>query len=152
MFDDAAVSYQEALKIDPKSATSHFNLATHLARQSKYVEAEQHLREALKVQPDAKVYTGLGAVLWQQGRADEAVENLQIAILEDPASTAASDALGKILIEQGKLDQAVSTYRLLAQNQPSAIAYNGEAKALSAMGKLEEANSALAKAKALEAN
>lgn len=151
MVDEAIEAYRGALKVDPESATSRFNLATHLAREGDYAEAEKHLRIALKTRQDAKVYTGLGAVLWQQGRADEAIENLQIAILEDPKSAAASDALGKILIDQGKLDQAVSTYRTLAQNQPSAVAYNGEARALTAMGKVAEAQAALQKAKQLEA-
>ena len=152
MVDEAVEAYQNALAIDPKSATSHFNLATHLARAQKYAEAEGHLREALKIQPDAKVYTGLGAVLWQQGRADEAIENLQIAILEDPASAAASDTLGKILMAQGKLEQAASTYRMLAQHSPSALAYNGEAQALSQLGQTAEANELRAKAKELETN
>ena len=152
MVDEAVEAYQNALAIDPNSATSHFNLATHLAREQKYVEAESHLRKALNTQPDAKVYAGLGAVLWQQGRADEAIENLQIAILEDPASAAASDSLGKILMAQGKLEQAASTYRMLAQHSPSALAYNGEAQALSQLGKTAEANELRAKAKELEAN
>ena len=152
MLDEAVEAYQNALTIDPKSATAHFNLATHLARENKYAEAESHLREALKTRPDAKVYTGLGAVLWQQGRADEAIENLQIAILEDPASAPASDTLGKILMAQGKLEQAASTYRMLAQHSPSALAYNGEAQALSQLGKTTEANKLREKAKEIEAN
>lgn len=152
LLDDAVEAYTESLKIDAENATAHFNLATHLAREQKYAEAESHLRAALKTRPEAKVYTGLGAVLWQQGRAEEAIENLQIAILEDPKSAAASDTLGKIFIEQGKLEQAVSTYRVLAQNEPSAIAYNGEATALNAMGRVTEAQQAHAKAKALETN
>jgi superkiller protein 3 len=152
MVEEAIEAYRSALEIDPQSATSHFNLATHLAREKQYAEAEKHLREALKTRQDAKVYTGLGAVLWQQGRADEAIENLQIAILEDPASTSASDTLGKILMAQGKLEQAASTYRLLAEHSPSAVAYNGEAQALSELGQTAEAKALREKAEALEAN
>jgi len=40
---------------------------------------------------------------------------------------------------------------MLAENAPSAAAYNGEAKALTALGKTAEAQQALMKAKALEA-
>ena len=150
MADDAFDAYQEALAIDPDSATAHYNLATHLARKNEYSEAEKHLRSALKTQDNAKVHTGLGAVLWQQGRAEEAISALRIAVSQDPKSTAASDTLGKIFLEQGKLEEAASTYSALSQNQPSAIAFNGHAQALSRMGKADEARIVLAKASALE--
>ena len=152
MADDAMDAYQEALKLDPESPQAHYNLATHLARKQEYSIAEEHLRAALKTQPDVKVYTGLGAVLWQQGKADEAISNLQTAIKEDPKSTAAADTLGKIYVEQGRFAEAASTYGLLAQNQPSPLAYQGQAKALTHLGKAAEAKEALAKAKALETN
>jgi tetratricopeptide (TPR) repeat protein len=152
MVDEAIEAYQDALKIDPESATSHYNLATHLAREEKYTEAETHLRTALKTRQDAQLYAGLGAVLWQQGKADEAIETLELAVAAEPGNTAASDTLGKIFSAQGKHEQAASTYHLLAQHQPSALAYNGEAQALNQMGKTKEANKALEKAKALEKN
>ncbi|TNC81204.1 MAG: hypothetical protein C9356_10065 [Oleiphilus sp.] len=152
MTEDAVEAYRQALELDPDSATSHYNLATHLARQNDYRDAEAHLRAALKTRQDAKVYTGLGAVLWQQGKADEAVQNLRLAVKENPKHAAAADTLGKILLEQGKFEQAASTYQTLAQEQPSALAYNGEALALSQLGKTEEASKALAKAKKLEQN
>lgn len=152
MTEDAVEAYREALKLDPESATSHYNLATHLARAKDYQSAESHLREALKTRIDAKVYTGLGAVLWQQGKADEAVANLKKAVEYDPKSTAASDTLGKIYVEQGKFEEAASTYKLLAEHQPSPLAYNGQALALTRLGKVEEANQVSALAKALEKN
>ena len=150
--EDAIEAYGDALKLDPESATSHFNLATHLARNKEYSEAENHLLAALKTQPNSKVYTGLGAVLWQQGRAEEAITNLQTAIQKDPKFTGASNTLGKIFMEQGKLEEAASTYRLLAQNQPSTLAHQGLAKVLKRMGREEEARQELAKAMALEQN
>jgi len=150
MSEEAVEAYREALKIEPESAISHFNLATHLARKKEYSDAESHLRAALKTDANAKVYTGLGAVLWQQGRAEEAITSLQTAIKTDPKSTGASNTLGKIFIEQGKLKEAASTYRLLAKNQPSAVAHQGLAQALTRMGRDKEAHQELAKAKILQ--
>jgi len=152
MSEDAIEAYRVALKLDPESATSHFNLATHLARNKEYSEAESHLLSALKTQPNAKVYTGLGAVLWQQGRAEEAITNLKTAIQVDPKNTGASNTLGKIFVEQGKLEEAASTYRLLAQNQPSTLAHQSLAQVLKHLGREEEARQELAKAKVLEQN
>jgi len=152
MSEDAIEAYQDALKLDPESAISHYNLATHLARNKEYADAENHLLAALKTQPSTKIYTGLGAVLWQQGRAEEAISNLKTAIQADPKNTGASNTLGKIFMEQGKLNEAASTYRLLAQHQPSTVAHQGLAKVLTRMGRGEEARQELAKAKALEQN
>jgi len=150
MPEEAFEAYQQVLELDPDSATAHYNLATHLARNKEYIKAETHLRAALKAQASAQVYTGLGAVLWQQGKADEAIETLQTAVKEDPKSTAASDALGKIYVEQGKFEEAVSTYRTLAQKQPSPLAHQGLALALTRLGRIDEANQALAQARVLE--
>jgi len=148
--EEAVEAYREALNLDPESAISHYNLSTHLARNKKYSDAESHLRAALKTQPSAKVYTGLGAVLWQQGRAEEAITNLKTAIQTDPKNTGASNTLGKIFIEQGKLEEAASTYRLLSQNQPSSVAHQGLSQVLARMGRDEEARQELAKAKVFE--
>jgi tetratricopeptide (TPR) repeat protein len=152
MADEAFEAYKESLVIDPESATAHYNLATHLARKKEYSDAERHLRQAIKIMPNAQAYAGLGAVLWQQGKADEAISSLQTAIEENPKSIAASDTLGKIFVEQGKLDQAESTYHLLIQNQPSALAYRNLADVLNLAGRTEEARQAMAKANALESN
>ena len=150
MSDDAIEAYRDALKLDPTSAISHFNLATHLAQNKEYSEAEKHLRIALKTQASANIYTGLGAVLWQQGRADEAIMNLKTAIQTDPKNSAASSTLGKIFLEQGKLEEAASTYRFLIKNQVSALAHKGLAQVLMHMGRGDEARQEMAKANALE--
>lgn len=150
--DEAIEAYEQALELDPDSATAHYNLSTHLARDKSYPEAEAHLRAALKVEPSARTYTGLGAVLWQQGKADEAIRSLQTAIKANPKSTAASDTLGKIYVAQGKFEKAAVTYQQLAEQQPSAIAYQGHADALMQLGKKEEAEKVLTKVQALKDN
>jgi Flp pilus assembly protein TadD len=71
--DEAAEMYRMAVKLDPESASAHYNLGSLLARSGEYTEAESHLRRALKQNPDTQTYTGLGIVLWQLGRTDEAI-------------------------------------------------------------------------------
>ena len=150
MVDEAIEAYREVLLLDPKSATAHYNLATHLASEKDYVNAESHLRKVIDIQPNTQVYASLGAVQWQQGKANDAISSLQSSIQADPTNTGASDSLGKIYLEQGKLGQAESTYRLLAENKPSALAFNGLADVLKRAGKSEEARQAMAKAKTLD--
>ena len=44
--DEAAEAYRKALKLDPTSASAHYNLGSSLARSGKFAEAESHLRRA----------------------------------------------------------------------------------------------------------
>ena len=95
--DEAAEMYRKAIKLDPESASAHYNLGSSLARSGKYAEAESHLRNALKKSPNTQTYTGLGIVLWQLGRTDEAIASLQAAIKADPKNAAAQQKLAEIL-------------------------------------------------------
>jgi Flp pilus assembly protein TadD/dipeptidyl aminopeptidase/acylaminoacyl peptidase len=106
MPEDAIDAYRKALKLDPGSAAAHYNLGTSLARSGKYAEAEGHLRAALKKSPNSQTYTGLGIVLWQQGRADAAVVELKAAIEADPRNAAAHQELAKVLESLGRADEA----------------------------------------------
>ena len=94
--DEAVEAYRKALELDPKSATAHYNLGSSLARQGKYAEAESHLRIALKLSPNAQTHTGLGIVLSELGRADEAVANLEAAVEADPKNAVARQKLAEI--------------------------------------------------------
>ena len=149
MPEDAAIAYREALKLDPESATAHYNLGASLTRVGEYEEAEGHFRAALESRPNTQTYTGLGIVLWQQGRTDEAIGNLQAAIEADPKNAAAYDHLGTILIEQGKLEEAEANYRLLLRNQPSAAAHQELAQVLVRLGRTDEARREMELANAL---
>jgi len=96
--------YRKAVTLDPGSASAQYNLGSSLARSGQYAEAESHLRKALKIGPNTQTYTGLGIVLWQLGRKDEAVSNLQAAIKADPKNATAQQKLAEVLASQGRTD------------------------------------------------
>jgi len=100
--DEATRAYRKAIELDPGSATAHYNLGSSLARIGQLAESESHLRSALEISPSAEAYTGLGIVLWQQERADEAVASLHAAIAVDPANTAARQVLAEVLESLGR--------------------------------------------------
>jgi Tfp pilus assembly protein PilF len=95
--DEAVEMYRKAIKLDPASASAHYNLGSSLARSGKYAEAESELRKALKISPNTQTYTGLGIVQWQLGRTDEAIASLQAAIKADPKNATAQQKLAEIL-------------------------------------------------------
>ena len=102
LVDEATEMYRKAVKLNPGSASAQYNLGSALARSGKYAEAESHLRKALAKNPNAQTYTGLGVVLWQQGRTDEAVLSLQAAIAADPANAVARQKLAELLESLGR--------------------------------------------------
>jgi tetratricopeptide (TPR) repeat protein len=104
--DEAVEAYRKAIKLDPGSASAHYNLGSALARSGQFAEAERHLRSALKKSPNTQTYTGLGIVLWQTGRPDEAIVNLRAAIEADPKNEAAHRTLAQVLESLGRTDEA----------------------------------------------
>jgi superkiller protein 3 len=152
MTEEAAEMYRKSLELDPESASAQFNLAASLARRGEFVEAERRFHAALEEKPSAQAYTGLGFVLWQQGRVDEAIASLHNAIEADPKDAAAYDQLGTILVEQGKLEEAASNNRLLVRYRPSAAAYQKLAQVLMRLGRTDEARKEMEMAKALDRN
>jgi tetratricopeptide (TPR) repeat protein/Tol biopolymer transport system component len=147
---EAVEMYRKSLELDPESETAQYNLAASLAQSGEFAEAETYFRKVLANNPTSKAYNGLGIVLLQQGRVDEAIVSLQKAIEVDPGNAAAYDQLGTILIRQGKLEEAASTYRALIRNQPSAAAHQELAQVLTRLGRTEEARKELEMAKTLE--
>ena len=123
MTDEAVEQYRKALELDPESASAHYNLATALARQGEYAAAERHIRTAHELDPSAKTFTGLGFVLWKQGRTDEAIARLEDAIAADPDYLTAHDQLGTIQVEQGRLEEAASSYGRVVSIRPSAVGH-----------------------------
>jgi Flp pilus assembly protein TadD len=97
LLDEATQSYRKALELDPKFASAHYNLGSALARSGQLAEAERHLRIAVKQKPDAATYTGLGVVLWELERKDEAVAQLQKALETDATYAPARQKLNEIM-------------------------------------------------------
>jgi tetratricopeptide (TPR) repeat protein len=105
LVDEATQSYRKALALDPGSASAHYNLGSSLARTGKFAEGERHLRIAVKLKPDAASHTGLGVVLWELRRKDEAVTQLQRALELDASYAPARQKLAEIQGGPGPVDR-----------------------------------------------
>ncbi|MFK7977325.1 MAG: tetratricopeptide repeat protein, partial [Halioglobus sp.] len=111
LMEEAVEAYRQSLALDPNSSAALYNLGASLARDGEYAEAEKHLRAALSLNPDAKTYTGLGIVLWQQNQPQAAVSALLNAEKADPNAKGALETLGKIYTELGENAKAAAVYR-----------------------------------------
>jgi tetratricopeptide (TPR) repeat protein len=79
--EEAIVSYNKVLKLDPNYAPAHINLGTLYYNQSDYGLAEKHYRKAIESDPRyALAYFDLGNVLDETQRLDEAIAAYRVAL------------------------------------------------------------------------
>jgi serine/threonine-protein kinase len=74
-WNEAAVHYQNALRIDPQMAPAHANLAGIQAGAGQFYKAIDHYRQAIRLDPAfAEAHLGLGLALEAKGLLDETNE------------------------------------------------------------------------------
>jgi Tfp pilus assembly protein PilF len=117
-FADAEQEYKQALALDPASDALPA-LANLYMRGRRFPEAEEYLRKLVVAHPEqAAAHMQLGRVLAAQGKNDDAVAELQIAVRLAPADTSVQRDLADLYATAGKNDLAESTLRTLVAAQP----------------------------------
>jgi predicted Zn-dependent protease with MMP-like domain len=83
-------------------------------------EALAWLDEALKAHPNgAEAHNGRGEILWDEGRIDEALYEVELAAMADPKFVTAQLNRAELLIEElGEFDQAIAQCDLLLSGNP----------------------------------
>ena len=129
------------LKLTPAASSVHDMLGVALLEQSKFDEAAEHFRYALKTgEEHFKLYNNLGSALQSSGKLDEAIFYYNQALRIDPNYAKAHYNLGMALVEQGKLDEAVEQFHSALKSRPDyAEAHNNLGNIFQSQGKLDEA-------------
>ncbi|MGV0105633.1 hypothetical protein NSTCB13_04381 [Nostoc sp. DSM 114160] len=153
-FEEAALKYKAALRLDPNSVFAHNNLGIALYKQGKLSEAIAAYQQALQIDPNfATAHNNLGNALSNQGKLSEAIAAYQQALQIDPNNAAAHNNLGNALSNQGKLSEAIAAYQQALQIDPNnAAAHNNLGNALYEQGKLSEAIAAYQQALQIDPN
>jgi tetratricopeptide (TPR) repeat protein len=129
--DQAAASFRIALRDDPTSAEAFYGIGSVYLDQQKTAEARESFERALKLRasyPDtlANSWNNLGLLAAREGRASEAVRDLQEALKLSPDHLIALDNLGSAYRQQKRWDDARRTYeRALEVNSNDAEANYG---------------------------
>lgn len=133
--------YTNALKSNPLSYLSHYNLGVAQANHGKLDEAINNYEKAVEINPRyVKAYYNLGNALSDQGKLDGAVRNYEKAIEHNLGYIKAYYNLGITLSEQGKLEEAVSRFRqTIRMKQDHLEAHINLGIVLSAQNKLNDA-------------
>jgi tetratricopeptide (TPR) repeat protein len=117
-------------------------LAALTYRQSQtYATSEKLYRSTIARNPRCwMAYNNLGATLLEQGRLDEAIDNLQHGLQFKPHDAGVRNNLGTAFFRQGKSVEAVSQYRESTRLQPDyPDAHYNLGNALSELNHLNEA-------------
>ena len=133
-------------------AARQAGLGRSLFKQGQLAEAEQALRRAVRLEPDAAAYhADLARVLLEQGRGEDAVAEFHEAVAYDLGSAAYRADLGRALYGLGRDDEAVQALEAAVEYEPETASYQADlGQALHRMGRFPEAESALRTAVRLE--
>lgn len=102
------------------TAQVHWAIAQALHHQHRLNEAEQHLREAVRLDPAYPgAHSNLGNVLRDQGRLNEALACHQKALMLKPDLPGFHNNLGSVLRDLGRLPEAEAAYREALRLQPN---------------------------------
>jgi tetratricopeptide (TPR) repeat protein len=121
--DEAAKSYEKALKLDSAFVPALVNLSMVHARRGDPIRAERALRDALRAQPkSSEVNFNMGLLLAEQGRFREAERHLRRALDADPTSAPAAYNLG-VLVARRSPEEALPICRKAAELRPEEPRY-----------------------------
>ncbi len=113
--DQAAASFQIALRDDPSSAEALYGIGSVYLNQQKTAEARRSFEAALKLRASypetmANSWNNLGLLSARDGRTDEAIDDFRRALKLSPDHLIALNNLGSAYRQQKLWDDARKTY------------------------------------------
>ena len=120
--DEAIIQYQEALALQPNSATFHDDLGNALCQKGRMDEAIVQYQKVLEIKPDfAEAHNSLGYSLFRIGRMDEAIVHYRKAIELQPGLVQAYNNLGYAFYKKKMAAEAMTYYQKAIELQPQFI-------------------------------
>src|SRR5688500_13231702 len=111
-WQNSTTLFTHNLRVNPRSWTSHVNLAADALLRGDYALAERHSREGVAIRrTDGLIHMNLGVALLMQGRAGEAVAPLETAARLAPLDPSTRVWLAEALARVGRIDEAARQYR-----------------------------------------
>ena len=109
--EQAVAAYEEALRLQPEDAESHYMLG--IIRATNNVDsAIEYFREAVRLNPDnPKYHFDLGRALAQMKDFEASIEAFREASRLDPEDGESHASMGIVLQQAGEMEQAVAAYR-----------------------------------------
>uniref|UniRef100_A0A4W5JTP5 Transmembrane O-mannosyltransferase targeting cadherins 1 n=1 Tax=Hucho hucho TaxID=62062 RepID=A0A4W5JTP5_9TELE len=119
--DLAAAHYQHAVRLKPAHYVAMVNLGRLLRSSSENKEAESWYKKALQVTRKVDILTPLGALYYNTGRYEEALQVYREAATQQPDSTDIWLALAQVLAMAGRSKEAEKMTLGIISKQGSCI-------------------------------
>ncbi len=131
--------YLQAIGLEPDDSRFHLDLGDAYAYAGDYEEAAAHYQRAIDLNLKcAQCYQRWWALLYAQGRYQEAADKLQQAIALRPEEYNYLIDLGETYYQLGAEEQATAAYRQALPDNPAAV-YNEWGNTLYGLARYEEA-------------
>ena len=118
-FDQAAASFQAALRDNPDYPEAHYNLGTLYLKSENMAEAREHFQRALQLRPEyPDALNNLGLIAAEQGRWEEALHYFRESIRQKPNNGTAFLNLGNVFREQGRREEAMEALQQALHLEP----------------------------------
>ena len=106
-YDRAETAARQAVDLDPSSYTGHYILGYLRSHESKWEEAEKHLKEANKLKSNnPEILRCLGWVIFQRGQRPQGIVTLERALNLDSDNTLTLCDLGVAYLELRNVSKA----------------------------------------------
>ncbi len=140
-YAEAAIQYQNALKIAPDDATTLIKLGELQLIQQKPGEAFGSFSNASKIDPkNTKAHSNLATIYLLAKKYDDASREANIILGIDPANTRAKEILAQCLFLSGKKDEALNMLQdMIAKEQAGEGMFIDAIQILYDTGNLDEA-------------
>ncbi len=141
---------RQAIALDPTAPEPHVALAMGMWTWWDRAGAENELHTALSLNPShAVAHQQLGIMAMDDGRMDDAIAEVRLAVQLDPLSQDSIESLARKLHVAGRYTEAIATYDRALALADSEVAREHKAYALAQLGQ-KEAALALARSLSLE--
>ena len=102
-YTQARSEFDRVVELDPTNARVQANLAELCLQLRKYAESVAHAKEALELDPNQTRYRRLIVIaLRDQGRVDEAIDELRQLIAAAPEDRASQSELARLLAKRSQ--------------------------------------------------
>ncbi len=141
IWQDHGRLWNDVLAKNPNSAVAQHNIGYQAATQGRFVEAEAHFREAVRIQPrDLRARKDLGLALSAQGKHYEAIEFLSEVVRMKPDYADGHLGLGRAWFDTGRLGDAEKSLRRALELDPAnPVTHEHLGATLGGLGKTAEA-------------
>ena len=116
--DRAEAEYRRAVQISPLNTEARNRLGSFYQKQGRKSEAEEQFRASVDAQPTLEAWNGLGDVLFEQGRPDQAAAAWTKVTELMPFDEHARLQLGRVYHAQGRPSEAEEQFRVVLLLDP----------------------------------